>query len=450
MATAVLDIGKTNVKLVVLDQGGAMLFERRQPNAVLPGPPYPHFDIEAIWNFLLAALRDAAAQVSIETIVTTTHGASGALVDETGLVLPVLDYEYAAPFEENFGYADVRPPFAETLSPASPSGLNLGRQIYWQSRKFRDDFARAKWILTYPQYWSWRLSGKAASEVTSLGTHTDLWQPLTRDFSSLVDREGWRALFPPLQPAHAVLGPIKPEIAQATGLSPQCRVISGIHDSNASLLPHLVSRAAPFTVISTGTWVIIFGVGAEPEVLDETRDVLANVDVNGKATICARFMGGRDHEALVPAGAPPATHNDIETVVAAQVFALPSFSGPCGPFPAGKGRIAGSLPPIDGGRAALAALYLALMSDACLQMIGAKGDLIIEGAFAANEAYAAVLAALRPGQAVWVSNDSTGTSHGAALLSDWPATHAAPAMRRIAPVDVPALAAYKIAWRAQL
>ncbi|RFB79300.1 FGGY-family carbohydrate kinase [Methylovirgula sp. 4M-Z18] len=446
MTTAVLDIGKTNVKLVVLDAAGATLFERRRPNSVLPGPPYPHFDIEAIWSFVVAALRDAARTAPIDTIVTTTHGASGALVNEAGLVLPVLDYEYPAPFEENFGYAAVRAPFAETLSPVSPGGLNLGRQIYWQSRKFPGDFARTKWILTYPQYWSWRLSGIAAAEVTSLGAHTDLWRPLARDYSSLVDRESWRALFPPLRPAYAVLGPVKPEIAQATGLSPQCQIICGIHDSNASLVPHLVSRAAPFTVISTGTWVIIFGVGAEPEVLDESRDVLANVDVNGKATICARFMGGRDHEMLVPAASAPATMRDVEAIMAAEVFALPSFSGPCGPFPKAQGQVIGALPSMPGAPAALAALYLALMSDACLRMIGAKGDLIVEGALAANHVYAAILAALRPGQSVFVSNDATGTSHGAALLRDWSAAHAAPDVHRIIPAELPGLVAYKAAW----
>jgi len=34
-------------------------------------------------------------------------------------------------------------------------------------------------------------------------------------------------------------------------------VFCGVHDSNASLLPHLGSRQAPFTIVSTGTWVIL-------------------------------------------------------------------------------------------------------------------------------------------------------------------------------------------------
>ena len=56
---------------------------------------------------------------------------------------------------------------------------------------------------------------------------------------------------------------ITPEVAQATGLDPATPVICGLHDSNASLLPHLLARRPPFTVLSTGTWVIVFAVGGD-------------------------------------------------------------------------------------------------------------------------------------------------------------------------------------------
>ncbi len=38
-------------------------------------------------------------------------------------------------------------------------------------------FSRAAHTLLYPQFWAWRLSGVMASEVTSLGCHSDLWLP---------------------------------------------------------------------------------------------------------------------------------------------------------------------------------------------------------------------------------------------------------------------------------
>ncbi len=57
---------------------------------------------------------------------------------------------------------------------------------------FPGDFARVSTILTYPQYWAFRLTGVAANEVTSLGCHTDLWNPTAGAYSSLVDTLGIR------------------------------------------------------------------------------------------------------------------------------------------------------------------------------------------------------------------------------------------------------------------
>lgn len=448
MATAVLDIGKTNVKLVLLGDDGQTLWTGRQANRPLPGPPYPHVDTEAIWRFTRESLREAQRIAPVEAIVTTAHGATGALVGgdrEDGLALPILDYEEPAPFDDDLGYRAIRPPFAEILSPDMPCGLNFGRQVYWQSRRFPEAFAGVRHILMYPQYWAWRLSGVAATEVTSIGAHSDLWLPRERRLSPLVERCGWTSLFPPVQPAYAPLGPLKPELAAELGLDPACPVICGIHDSNASLLPHLLTRPTPFTVISTGTWVIIMAMGAEAT-LDETRDTLANVNVLGDPVSTARFMGGRDHEVLVPAGAPAATPADVAAVIDAGCFAIPCFTQPCGPWPDSTGRIEGELPDGPGMRPALAALFLALMCDQCLGLIGAAGDLIIEGSFAGNRAFASLLAALRPSHRVLTSADATGTSQGAALLARWGRPPAAPAMDAAVPADQPGLAAYRAEW----
>ncbi|MGO7631930.1 hypothetical protein ACC692_38505, partial [Rhizobium ruizarguesonis] len=70
--------------------------------------------------------------------------------------------------------------------------------------------------------------------------------------------------------------PTSPDIAAELGLGAPVPVYCGINDSNASLLPHLVHREAPFAVVSTGKWVINFGVGGDLDHLDPKRDALAN------------------------------------------------------------------------------------------------------------------------------------------------------------------------------
>src|SRR4051794_6233961 len=103
--TAVLDIGKTNVKVATFAGDGALLWERTTPNRVAPGPPYPHADVEHIWDFLHRTLAEANRDNPIATIVATTHGCAAALVDDFGLVLPVMDYEFAGVDEIEPSYA---------------------------------------------------------------------------------------------------------------------------------------------------------------------------------------------------------------------------------------------------------------------------------------------------------------------------------------------------------
>jgi sugar (pentulose or hexulose) kinase len=417
---AVIDIGKTNAKVVIVDAAsGRELSLRKTPNAVRRTLPYSHFDTETIWQFILSALKDLAIEPGFDAVSITTHGASAALLDEHGnLALPVLDYEHLYPDEINRAYEQLRPDFHETFSPRLSGGLNLAAQFHYQKTAFPAEFARVATILTYPQYWAFRLTGIAANEATSLGCHTDLWLPFEKKYSSLVDRLEIRSRLAPIRSAFDVLGDIRPDIANTIGLLKPIPVLCGIHDSNASLLPHLIGFGAPCTVISTGTWVICFAVGAQPENLDPMRDTLANVDAYGHAVPSARFMGGREWEILT-AGlpTPPAqeVENALDRVIAAEVMHCPTLTGGSGPFPHGKPGWT-TPPETPAETYAAASLYEALMTVTCLGVIASEGPIIVEGSFASNKVYTAALARLtkRP---VYVSQAITGTALGAALLT---------------------------------
>lgn len=413
---AVIDIGKTNAKVVVIDtQSGQQLGARSTANTIRTDGPYPHADVDMLWQFMTGALSALHAEVGVDGISITTHGATGALLAGDELALPVLDYEFEGPESVTESYASVRPEFAESLSPKLPNGLNWGAQLFWQSRQFPEAFARVTAIVPYPQYWAWRLTGKLASEVTSLGCHTDLWAPDHRTFSSMVDGLGWRALFPDVLPATTILGTLRPELAAATSLPAETPVTCGIHDSNASLLPHLGRHEAPFTIVSTGTWTILMTVGGDTGSLDPNKDSLANVDAYGRPVPTARFMGGREFDMLVPEIVEP-TEADLAHVIGLDVQALPSFVPGVGAF--GRRRGNWTVDPdalTPGQRTAAASLYLALMAQACLGLCGLGRSITLEGPLARNRLFGAALAQLA-GVPVMASGDATGTSLGASLL----------------------------------
>ena len=446
-ATAVLDIGKTNVKLTLLDADGKTLAEQRRPNIVVNEGRYPHHDTEGIWLWLLATLKAFSQQAHIVAIVPVTHGATAALVDDDGLVLPVLDYEATLPQMLEYDYQALRPPFSVSFSPDLPAGLNLGRQLHWLAHRFPTEFSRARHILTYPQYWAWRLSGVAASEITSLGCHTDLWQPLQKKYSSLVERMGWESLFPPMRSAWTALGPVLPALLGRAGLASDCQIVCGIHDSNASLLRYLGNdaEAVPRTVLSTGTWLIAAAFGTPLARLNEQSDMLANVNARGEPVACMRFMGGREFATLAGPDAQACDPADLQRLIDQNTMALPCFAESGGPFFGQVGTISGPAPQTAQEHYALATLYCVLMTDDCLTALDAAGSIVVEGSFTDNPYFSGLLAGLRTQQTVTVSEDASGTTCGGWMLHHWgriPLTHCTSA----APITPEGWAAYRDRW----
>lgn len=414
---AVIDIGKTNAKVAMVDLDTlSETAVRKTPNRPLLGNLYRHHDVETIWTFVLESLQALGHEQRIDAISVTTHGATAALIDAQGeLALPVLDYEDDGPDGLRKPYDAVRPQFEETGSPALPLGLNLGAQLFWQNETYPEAFAKVSHVLAYPQYWSWRLTGVAASEVTSLGCHTDLWNPHSRDFSTLVDRMGWRNLFPPIRAAGERLGFVRSAIAERIGVDPSTPVFCGIHDSNASLLPHLLQRKAPFSVVSTGTWVISMAIGRRTVALDPARDTLVNVNALGNPVRSARFMGGREFELLSDGVITGTSEGALQSVLDRKIMLLPSVQQGSGPFPFAQSRWVGE--PSDEERVIAISFYLAMMTATCLDLIGAEGATVVEGPFALNAQYCDMLQAATGRPVLPQAAQATGTSIGAAMLA---------------------------------
>lgn len=70
-STLVLDVGKTNVKLLVISKAGEILDASRRDNASVDEAPYLHIDVDGIWQWILDATATLAAKHSIDAIVPT-------------------------------------------------------------------------------------------------------------------------------------------------------------------------------------------------------------------------------------------------------------------------------------------------------------------------------------------------------------------------------------------
>ena len=453
---AVIDLGKSNSKLALVDTHNASeLHVISESTAVTTAGPYPAIDHQAIERFLISAFKELGILHPIDAITVTTHGATAALIDSQGeLVLPVLDYECPLPDDLADEYAQHRDSFEQTGSPLLPGGLNIGAQLLWQQSVYPQQFAKAKTLLTWPQYWVFRLTSERYNDVTSLGAHTDLYNPRRQCYSTLVETRGWASLMPPTRQPGAYVNVTDAKTTELFGLKTPLPVYTGIHDSNASLVPHLIANKSPFGVVSTGTWIISMAIGGESVTLAEASDTLLNVNAFGEAVPSARLMGGRERELIMGADCPDSdqqisvseflSDNTVNTTML-----MPSTVSGTGPFPDSKAQWLGPECNDPVRRSLVVSLYLALMTDQCLRLIGSRGPTYIEGPLAHDSAYTCMLSVVSK-RGVYVSESATGTSVGAAMLIKAPDEPVSASACQVESSTRQQLADYAARWEAAL
>jgi sugar (pentulose or hexulose) kinase len=417
---AVLDIGKTNLKLLVASEDGWPLETLSIPNAPDTSGPYLAYNLAGLEDWFLDALAKVSQRHSIGAVIATAHGCGAVLVDEDEPVLPMMDYEAVCPPAIDEAYARMAPAYREVFCGIGAGAMRLAKQLLWQESAFPAEFARAKTYLTTAQFFAMRFGGRAASEISQLAAQGHIWDSRRHRPSSIMRERGWARLLPQRAPAGTVLGTVSEAVVRRTGLARSTEVLCGVHDSNANLFRYKAAGMADASILSTGTWMIGFQRGFDPDKLDATRAMVLNIDVDGQNVPSTLTMTGREYhlirkqegaaDADVLAALPP--------LIARGTLALPSFVGDDGLFPgaAHRGRIIGPAPETPAEWQALAVLYAAFSASRSLDLLGSTKRIVIDGGFAANLPFARALAALRPSQGVSMSQSRDGTALGAALL----------------------------------
>ena len=452
---AVLDVGKTLTKMSLFTAEARLLAQRSYKNRIVVADGRRWLDTDGIERWVRTTLHEFGHVGSLAAIVPVGHGAAAALVRGDALACPVPDYEDPIDPAIRAAYDTQRDGFHATGSPALPGGLNLGAQLYRLERDRPEIWANGTSIIPWTQFWAWKLCGVAASEVSSLGCHTDLWFPAEDRPSSMARRFGWADRLAPMRRAEHALGPVASEWAATTGLPKETRVYCGAHDSNAAL--HAV-RAHPMvagrdaTVISTGTWFVamrlpVTGAKLDLATLPESRDCLVNVDITGRPVPSARFMGGRELDMLggLDAAETSEALAALPSVLRSGAMVLPGGVPGVGPYPKAPGGWVAE-PRGAPARAAAAALYAALMADTSLELIGARDLVIVEGRFASSELFTRALATIRSNDQIVVNRGpGGGVTFGALRLVDDQLPVPGP-LDRIAPLELD-LSAYQSRWK---
>lgn len=487
---AVIDLGKTNKKIVLFDRKLQVIAARQANFPAKMGPDGILVEqIEAIWLWLTRELQALYRTHRFHALSVTTHGATFAALDQTGRpCLPVIAYEHdlgpagQAGLDEDF-YRLCGSPSAlqeETGTCDMPLLVNPAKAIRFAQRRLPGQWARVRHLLDYPQFWGYLLTGEKASEPTYTANHSFLFNPRTRGPSSAAKALGADGLIDwKLRSPWERLGVLRGDLQRELGL-PALPVTVGIHDSNAALLPYLIKFGErDFVLNSTGTWCVAMHRVAEVAYREDElgRKIIFNIDALGNFQKVSFLMGGMDY-ALYHDGIGGQDPGYDPTRLAASL-AHPERCFLPGAFPSQFSSVRGgvrdgakvySVEQLKAGRKPawfadrdashdLLNVSLALQSEVALRRtdIHDGTTIFVEGGFRNNPTFLAVLAAVFPKNPIALTNLAQASAAGAALLGHALLSHVHPKslassisieIEEVSRPSIPQLAAYRTAWLA--
>ncbi len=450
---AILDIGKTNKKVLIYDQNLKLVDSTYQNFNQIDHGDFLSDDLEAIYNWFLSSLQNFAHQYSIKALSISAHGATFVAVDAEGnLSIPEICYttepgeDFHREFYQKFGQAEELQ--KATATPNFMALLNVSKGIYYAKKHFPEAFKATRYILNLPQYFSFRLTGVASAEPTYVGCHSYLWNFEKNTWSDVAKSLGIMDKLPEkIVNSWEVIGTILPTVAKATGLSNEVKVNPGLHDSNASLLPYLLKMKEPFILNSTGTWCVVMKEAARVQFAPDElgKVVFYNLNVFNKPVKTAIFLAGLEFE----------TYTDIlkklhkrdnfpefnpelyqQIINGSNEFILPGVTKGTGQFPDSEARVVSgkeiySLQEIQSETNlpsflknyeyayAVLILSLAIQTKVALDRTGIQPGMPIftEGGFRKNTCYNKLLTAFYPQSAVYTTALSEATAFGAAITA---------------------------------
>lgn len=292
---AIFDIGKTNKKVLVFNHELKLISEEEEKfPEILDDDGFACDNIELIEEWVGETILKLAAseKYDLTAVNFATYGATMAYLNNSGKrITPI--YNYLKTIDERIPerlyrrYGGQDEFCRRTASPALGM-LNSGIQILWLKTEKPQIFEHVKHILHFPQYISYLVTGQMASEHTSIGCHTALWDFDNMCYHPWVANEGLTLPDPV---------PVETLVAIRAG-NKTIMAAPGIHDSSASLAPYFTGKHGKFMLISTGTWCINMNPFNTETLTAEQldRDCLCYMSINRQPVKSSRLFLGHMHE----------------------------------------------------------------------------------------------------------------------------------------------------------
>ncbi len=290
--TLIFDIGKTNKKYFlfgkdasIIESASFVFKETTDEDGFLCD------DIHHITHWCLEVYRRLIEKYNnqIKWLNFSTYGASFVHLDNNGEVVPPI-YNYLKPIpgediEDIYHSYGGKTEFCRATGSPPLLMLNSGMQLLWLKNQKPEKYKKIKVSLHFPNYLSYLFTSEILSEYTSIGCHTALWNFDLHRYHQWVYDQNIDHLLAPI-----VRGDLT--IRNKDGIM----VGTGLHDSSAALIPYLHLMDEEFLLLSTGTWSITLNPFNDIPLTEDqlAADCLTFLKIDGRPVVASRLFLGNE------------------------------------------------------------------------------------------------------------------------------------------------------------
>ncbi|MEZ6121064.1 MAG: rhamnulokinase family protein [Pirellulaceae bacterium] len=279
-----VDLGASSGRVLAGEFDGSQLQlheVHRFPNGPHPAEGRLYWDVLALWANIQDGLRMAAEEYgnTIVSIGVDTWGVDFALLDANDELIGN-PYNYRDP--ANHGMIEEAAKSVSKPEIFAATGLqfmeiNTLYQLVAMRKANSPKLQMAETFLMIPDYFNWLLTGKKTNEFTN-ATTTQFLNPATQDWATdlLQKLDIPTKMLQPISHPGTNLGPLRSEVAAATGLADVNVILPGTHDTASAVMAVPaegdVSDSPDWAYISSGTWSLLGAEVASPVITDQCRE----------------------------------------------------------------------------------------------------------------------------------------------------------------------------------
>lgn len=363
MSIGGLDIGTTGCKITVYNEKGEFLYKSYKEYDATRTSEGHELSGETVWASVKEVIADAADNVKdINSIGVTSFGESFVIVDENdNILMPSMLYtdprgaQECASLVEKLGKE-----FIIDSTALNPHSMYSLPKIMWIKNNMPEIYGKAKHILLYQDFIVYMLSGTAQIDY-SLATRAMAFDLKSLDWNDDILKAAGieKELLSKPVPSGTSAGKVRPNIAEALGLSQDTIIVSCCHDQLAAAIGAGAFESGT-AVDGTGTVECIIPVFDNlPDLRIMSKSnyaVVPHVIKNKYVCYAFSYTGGallkwyRDNFAQKELELAAATGKSVYTILESKVkddpsgiLVLPHFAGAATPYmdSGSKGCISG-------------------------------------------------------------------------------------------------------------